>query len=326
MKIGNPADKPVAPPVAGTPCRGGRSGQDRQRGAWRGRAGRRRRRERQGRALEHGLDAAVGRRLGRIRCRQGGQGRRVDRQWHVQGQPRGDRRQADRQRTGTAQQGAELMPGAPRLPAPAPAVSPELEARLSGGRVASRRARPGPALARRRRHRPACLRAASRPGQRRQPFLRRRQERPAAAGAAHPARRGKRPGRGAARVAGPCHRRARSRHRRAAAARRRPALFGLRLGRPRRLQERRDPRLTAASRRRRPRRRAIDSLGASAQSDIACAATQVSAAVRSSTLVSVEAPPSNSTRQVSSASRDPDGLVEADAEARRAPSLMVCRM
>ena len=149
----------------------------------------------------------------------------------VQGQRRGDRRQADRQRPGAAGQGSTSARCSPcaRLSARRPPVDrPTLEDRLARCRIAPGRAGRSAARARRRRHRPARHRTA--------PCARRARSiqfsHAARSGPVPPALRQRlaerqRPGRGAARVAGPRHRGARPRDRRAVAARRPRAVSSL---------------------------------------------------------------------------------------------------
>ena len=117
MKIGHPADKPLPAPAAGTPAAPAEAAAKATAGV---RATRRceRRRQRDGRPVEHRVDPALRRRLGRVRRRQGRPHLRRHRRRHLQGQPRSDRRQADRQRPGAPRQGAGLMaaPEARRRP------------------------------------------------------------------------------------------------------------------------------------------------------------------------------------------------------------------
>ena len=86
MKIGHPADKPLPAPAAGAPAAPA--------DAAKASAGAPRRRppahadaERDGRAVEHRLDAALGRRLGRVRCREGRPHLRSDRRRHFKVNP-----------------------------------------------------------------------------------------------------------------------------------------------------------------------------------------------------------------------------------------------
>ena len=217
MKIGHPADKPAPATAAGTPAPASETAQARP---WRRRARRRRaacRCQRDGRAVEHRLDPAA-----RAAPRPSSTPTRSpasasDRDRHLQGQSRGDRRQADRQRAGAARQGAGLMPAARGA---RPAHSPDLEARLGGSRDPvwlalgnALRARDpvGIDLHAVELHR-ALASAVSH-------FSDAAKSGPVAAGLAQPPRDRERPGGRATRVAGTRHRRARPRDRRAAAAR-----------------------------------------------------------------------------------------------------------
>ncbi len=182
MKIGHPADKPLAAPAAGAPAApadAAKANAGVQAAAGAGRC------QRDRRPFQHGVDAALGRRLGRVRRRQGRPDHRCDRRRLVQDQPRSDRRQADRQRAGAPHQGAGVMAGA-RGSRPL--------TRRSSKRACPTSRRGSSALGNALRARDPAgidLHAAELHralAERRQPVLRRRQERPAAAGAASPPR------------------------------------------------------------------------------------------------------------------------------------------
>ena len=70
MKIGHPADKPLPAPAAGTPAAPAEAAAKATAGV-RATGAATRRRQRDGRPVEHRVDAALGRRLGRVRRRQG---------------------------------------------------------------------------------------------------------------------------------------------------------------------------------------------------------------------------------------------------------------
>ena len=258
MKIGNPADKPL--PVAPAPSQTAPAA-DAAQGGQRRHAILRRRAAAVDASAKVELSSTASTLLSggasaRVRCRQGRPHLASDRRRHVQGQPGGDRRQADRQRAGVAGQGPALTSrsaAAPIVPdesVPMPFAGDSgrcrglavLETSLATSSPAWRRSA-RPARARRGGDRSACRRTAS--GARRARSSQFSTPRAAARcrRAAQPTRQRERPGRRAARVAGARHRGARPRHRRAVAARRRRALLELGCGRPQPAR-RRDPGLT----------------------------------------------------------------------------------